>query len=278
MLKTSIFFLWAERKVVQLFHKYELLRTGNDLCVLEEWLLTVHRLLRVKILDMKNWSGRAERLCLVMPMTLWRNLKPGGALWTVSVIFCPFFFFLSECQSGISTIHQLLNVSTRQGPLYSSATSGKVTRQSSVCHKLSEIIDACCCGVPLSLSNDLFQSFTFNNTAELKEAVYLRLPSLLSSRRSKGSRYGIKYFCQKRFWFGFLAAIIWSAWIKHEDDMGNTACSPWDSGDCPPRRRGARLTVAFTVTLAFTKSALWDLRHAAAGSQGFYLKWRHNFH
>lgn len=144
------------------------------------------------------------------------------------------FFFLSECQTGISTIHQLLNVSTRQGPLYSSATSGKVTRQSSVCHKLSEIIDVCCCCVRLSLSYDLFQSFTFNNTAELKEALYPRLPSQLSSRRSKGRRYGIKYFCQKRFWSGFLAAIIWSAWIKHEDDMGNTACSLRDSGDCPP--------------------------------------------
>lgn len=110
----------------------------------------------------------------------------------------------------------------------------RVKWQSSVCHKLSEIIDACCCCVPLSLSNDLFQSFTFNNTAKLKEAIYLRLPSRLSSRRSKGSRYGIKYFCQKRFWSGFLTAIIWSAWIKHEDDMGNTACSLRDSGDCPP--------------------------------------------
>lgn len=159
------------------------------------------------------------------------------------------------------------------------ATSGKVTRQSSVCHKLSEIIDACCCCcVPLSLSNDLFQSFTFNNAAELEEAIYLRLASRLSSRRSKASRYGIKYFCQKRFWSGFLAAIICSAWIKHEDDMGNTACSLRDSGDCPPRRRAARLTVAIAVTLAFTKSALWDLRHAEAGRQGSYLKWRHNFH
>lgn len=123
-------------------------------------------------------------------------------------------FFFPECQTGISTIHQLLNVSTRQGPLYSSATSGKVTRQSSVCHKLSEIIDACCCCVPLSLSNDLFQSFTFNNTAELKGAINLRLPSRLSSGRSKGSRYGIKYFCQERFWSGFLAAIIWHCMNK----------------------------------------------------------------
>lgn len=190
------------------------------------------------------------------------------------------FFSFSERQIGISTIHQLLSVSTRQGPLCSSvATSGKVTRQSLVCHKLSEIIDACCCGcVPLSLSNDLFQSFTFNNAAELEEAIYLRLASRLSSRRSKASRYGIKYFCQKRFWSGFLAAIICSAWIKHEDDMGNTACSLRDSGDCPPCRRGARLTVAIAVTLAFTKSALWDLRHAEAGCQGSYLKWRHNFH
>lgn len=129
------------------------------------------------------------------------------------MIFCPFFFFFffPECQAGISTIHQLLNVSTSQGSLYSSATSGKVTRRSSVCHKLSNIIDACCRYVPLSLSNDLFQSFTFNNAAETMEAVYLRLPSRLSSRRSKGSRYGIKYFCQKRFRSGFLAAIIWSA-------------------------------------------------------------------
>lgn len=145
------------------------------------------------------------------------------------------FFSFSERQIGISTIHQLLSVSTRQGPLCSSvATSGKVTRQSLVCHKLSEIIDACCCCcVPLSLSNDLFQSFTFNNAAELEEAIYLRLASRLSSRRSKASRYGIKYFCQKRFWSGFLAAIICSAWIKHEDDMGNTACSLRDSGIVP---------------------------------------------
>lgn len=53
------------------------------------------------------------------------------------------FFFFFDNQTGISTIHQLLNVSTSQGHLYSSATLGNVTRQSSVCHKLSEIIDAC---------------------------------------------------------------------------------------------------------------------------------------
>ena len=45
---------WVEREDVLLFRVYELLRTGNDLCILEEWLLTVHRLLRVKNLDMKN--------------------------------------------------------------------------------------------------------------------------------------------------------------------------------------------------------------------------------
>lgn len=148
----------------------------------------------------------------------------------------------------------------------------------SVCHKLSEIIDACCfCCVPLSLSNGLFQSFSFNNTAELRESIYLRLPSRLSSWRSKRSRYGIKYFCQKRFWSGFLAAIIWSAWIKHEDDMGNTACSLRDSRDCPPRRHRAHLTVAITVTLAFTGSALWNLRRPKPSRRGSYLKWRHHF-
>lgn len=184
------------------------------------------------------------------------------------------FFFL-ECQTGISTIHQLLNVSTRPGPLYSSATSGKMTRQSSVCHKLSEIIDACCCCVPLSLSYDLFQSFTFNNTAELKGAIYPRLQLSSAVGGVKEVGMGLNISARRD---SDLAAIIWSAWIKHEDDMGNTACSLRDSGDCPPRQRGARLTVAITVTLAFTKSAPWDLRHAEAGCQGSYLTWRHNFH
>lgn len=69
------------------------------------------------------------------------------------------------------------------------------------------------------------------------------------------SRYGIKYFCQNRFWSGFLAAWIWPAWIKHEDDMGNAACSLWDSRDCPPRRHLAPLTVLITMTLAFMKDS-----------------------
>lgn len=110
-----------------------------------------------------------------------------------------FIYLFPECQTSISTIRQLLNVSTSHGALYSSATSRKVTRRSPVCHKLSRIIDARRRRAPLSLSDDLFQSFTFNNAAEPKEDVCLHLPSGLSSRRSKGRRYGIKYFCQKRF-------------------------------------------------------------------------------
>lgn len=74
-----------------------------------------------------------------MPMTLRRNVKPEGALQVVSVVFCPF----SDKQTDISTIHQLLNVSASQEPPSSSGTLGNMTRQSSVCHKLSKIIDAC---------------------------------------------------------------------------------------------------------------------------------------
>lgn len=56
---------------------------------------------------------------------------------------CGLLSIFFDKQTGIFTIHQLLNVSTSQGPLCSSATLGNVTRQSSVCHKLSKIIDAC---------------------------------------------------------------------------------------------------------------------------------------
>lgn len=92
--------------------------------------------------------------------------------------------------------------------------------------------------------------------AEPKEAV-LPASLVLANHFGEGwrSRYGIKYFCQNRFWSGFLAAWIWPAWIKHEDDMGNAACSLWDSRDCPPRRHLAPLTVLITMTLAFMKDS-----------------------
>lgn len=49
---------------------------------------------------MKNNSDRAGCLCVVMPMTLRRYFKPGGALWAVSVFFSSSFFssFLAQIE------------------------------------------------------------------------------------------------------------------------------------------------------------------------------------
>lgn len=88
---------------------------------------------------------------------------------------CGLLSIFFDKQTRIFTIHQLLNVSTSQGPLCSSATLGNVTRQSSVCHKHSKIIDACYSF--FSLSSDLFESFTFNNPTWLS---WRRLSSALS--------------------------------------------------------------------------------------------------
>lgn len=39
------------------------------------------------------------------------------------------------------------------------------------------------------------------------------------------SRYDNKYFCQSRFWSGFVEAVMWVLWIKDEEDTEHVACS-----------------------------------------------------
>lgn len=106
-------------------------------------------------------AARPDARCLVMPMTLRRNAPRLFASSQCGLL--SFFFF--DKHTGISRIHQLLNVRAGQGPLCGSATLGNVTRQTSVCHKLSKIIDARCSSSFFFLLFLLTptESFTFNN-------------------------------------------------------------------------------------------------------------------
>lgn len=144
------------------------------------------QLFRHEKLERQNWvSVSSYANDIVEEFQAWRAFASSQ---------CGLLSIFFDKQTGISTIHQLLNVSASQGPLCSSATLGNVTRQSSVCH--TTLQDNWCMlqffffFYPFfsSLSSDLFESFTFNNPTWLS---CLPLSLILANQMEKAREVGM---------------------------------------------------------------------------------------